>query len=96
MAMDSWSSTTTAMPMMLFMIWTARICKADEFVLNLPVILETAVEAAAVVVEDVSAAVEAAVVIGMADAVPVETHLDPGPITDLLSKTCLLVHLGRT
>ena len=70
------------MPTMLFMIWTARICKADEFVLNLPAILEIVVEVAAAVV-DVSAAVEAAVVIGMADVVPVETHQDPEPTTDL-------------
>ena len=71
------------MPTMLFMIWTARICKADEFVLNLPAILEIVVEVAAAAVVDVSAAVEAAVVIGMADVVPVETHQDPEPTTDL-------------
>ena len=71
------------MPMMLFMTWTARICKADEFVLNLPVTLEIVVEAAAVVADVSAAVVEAAMVVGMADAVLVETHQDPEPTTDL-------------
>ena len=76
------------MPMMLSMIWMARICKAAEFVLNWHAIPETDEE-------DVSEAVVTAVAAGMEVADPVATHLDHEPITDWLLRTCLLVHLGR-
>ena len=82
------------MPMMLFMTWTARTCKEDACALSSRATRETG---AADVLEVVAAAVaiEAVEAIAMEDADPVETHPDPGPITDLLWRTCLPAHLGR-
>lgn len=94
MVTDLWSLMITAMPMMLFMIWTARTCKEDACALSSRA---TRVTDAADVLEVAAAvAIEAVEATVMEAADPVETHPDPGLTTDLLWRTCPLVHLGRT
>jgi len=104
-----WSSMTNAMLTMPPRISMERICKEAGSGLNLPVIPGIAeiiemvaaemVAAAEMAAEMVEEALEAAEMAEVVDAVAVvleATHLDPGPITDWLWKTCLHVLHGRT
>jgi len=105
-----WSSMTNAMLTMPPRISMEKICKEAGFGLNLPVIpgiaeiIEMAVAemvaaaemAAAEMVEEALEAAEMAEVVDAVEVVLEATHLDPGPITDWLWKTCLHVLHGRT
>lgn len=78
------------MPMTLYMIWMARTCKVDEFVLNWQGIHVTDVEVDSVVAEDEEMVVAAAV-----DADLVEILPDQEPTIAWLWKICPQGLLGR-